>query len=126
MKIGIVGTRRRSTMGDYYAVAHALKDWLCQVPEISNNYTRLVSGGCHKGADCFVPRLTKEFRLNKPIIHKPQYHLYGDNATFVRNTLVAKDSDILIACVAPDRKGGTENTITKFQEFHPEGKLIIV
>ena len=41
-------------------------------------------------------------------------------ANYERNTLIARDSDVLIAVVAPDRKGGTEDTIKKWNRFHKE------
>jgi len=30
---------------------------------------------------------------------------------YARNELIAKNSDVVVAFVSPDRKGGTENTI---------------
>ena len=35
-------------------------------------------------------------------------------ANFDRNTLIAKDSDVLIACVNLQKDGGTEDTIKKY------------
>jgi hypothetical protein len=83
----------------------------------------IVSGGCPKGDDWFAEIIASE--MNIPIIiHHPDKSkmvLNGHNhrsefrkVAFERNTLIAKDSDVLIACVSPDRTGGTENTIKKF------------
>ena len=47
-------------------------------------------------------------------------------AGFVRNGDIAKDSDVLIACVAPDRTGGTEDTIKKFLKLKTEKCLFLV
>lgn len=133
MRIGIVGSRRRNTVGDYEKVLKALAKVLDENMCNARSYYgyvnvdfQLVSGGCSRGADCFVPKLNKIFCLQEPLIHKPMYDLFGNAATFIRNSAIAKDSDVLIACVAKDRTGGTEDTIKKFQRFHPEGKLILV
>ena len=48
------------------------------------------------------------------VIHPADWKRYGRGAGFVRNTDIATGSDYLIACVAPDRKGGTEDTVRKF------------
>jgi len=41
------------------------------------------------------------------------------------NTYIARDSDILIACVSKDRKGGTEDTIKKYLKLG-KNKLYLV
>ena len=45
---------------------------------------------------------------------------------YARNTLIAQDSDVLIACVAADRKGGTEDTICKWKKLNPGKEPILV
>jgi len=53
---------------------------------------------------------------------------------YARNKLIARDADILIAVVAADRKGGTEDTIKHFRkkfgktekQLIEEGILILV
>ncbi len=53
---------------------------------------------------------------------------------YARNKLIARDADVLIACVAEDRKGGTEDTIKHFckklgkseKQLIAEGKLVLV
>jgi hypothetical protein len=47
----------------------------------------------------------------------------GPGAGFLRNTDIAKDADVLIAVVAADRTGGTEDTIRKVQKM---GKRVIL
>jgi len=42
-----------------------------------------------------------------------EWNKYGRGAGIARNTLIANNCDILIACVSPDRTGGTEDTIKK-------------
>ena len=45
---------------------------------------------------------------------------------YARNTLIARDADDLIAVVAEDRKGGTEDTIKKFLKKSSEDNLHLV
>lgn len=52
--------------------------------------------------------------------------VYRRSAGFERNIDIAKKSDDLIAVVADDRTGGTEDTIKKFIKFHGKDNLIIV
>jgi hypothetical protein len=117
-KIGIVGTRRRDTNVDLKKVNDAFLIEFLEGDEI-------VSGGCPKGGDRFAELIADAY--NVPItIYKPDWKKNGQGAGFVRNTDIAKDSDILIACVAEDRRGGTEDTIKKFKKFHPDGKVVLV
>jgi hypothetical protein len=131
LRIGIVGSRRRNTQTDKLQVTQRLIQILENSEPFSQrfydpsfewkNYVTLVSGGCPKGADRFAEELAVE--LNLPIIlHLPdksklpacpqRWHFAEIN--FERNQWIARDSDILIACVADDRKGGTEDTIKHF------------
>lgn len=116
--IGIVGSRRRNGPKDFEAVKRAFfdtvkkEDWIC-------------SGGCPQGADKFAESLSRNEGI--PILIFPaDWKQFGKAAGFIRNTDIAMKSDILIACVAEDRKGGTEDTIAKFKKWHPDGKLILV
>jgi hypothetical protein len=115
--IGIVGSRRRNETSDQIKVHHAfLKE--------REEGDIIVSGGCWKGGDKFAEIIAKHSRT--PIlIYYANWNL-GKHAGFLRNTDIAKKSDVLIACVAEDRTGGTEDTIKKFKKFHPDGKVILV
>ena len=115
--IGIVGSRRRNDAADFAAVEKALLD-------ILQPGDRLVSGGCPRGADSFAERLAKKLGLSITI-HYPDWDGIGKSAGFVRNTYIAQESDVLIACVAADRLGGTEDTIRKF-DFLGKANLILV
>lgn len=129
MKIAIVGSRRRFSDDDQMSVIKTFDNILTNTTLL--NYKRqygdihLVSGGCSRGADIWADTLAK-IRGTPITTYHAAWQLYGRGAGPIRNTFIAKDSDILIACVAPDRTGGTEDTIRKFKEYHPDGKLIIV
>ena len=136
--IGVVGFRRRNSDEDrqlvYKAIHHTRQ-------HIGGN-TILVSGGCPQGADLFAEEYAEMHRL--PIIrHLPDQTQLREDVpkraayaiiNYARNELIAADADVLIACVAPDRKGGTEDTIKKFLkrlgftevQAIQEGKLILV
>ena len=104
--IGIVGSRRRDTSLDFDLVQEALFN----VYEVGDT---VVSGGCPQGADRFAEVITS--RCGWPmLIHFAEWSKYGRGAGFKRNIYIARDADVLIACVAPDRKGGTEDTIRKY------------
>lgn len=130
IKIGIVGSRRRNSPQDKEQVEYTLTLFLLQ----SIDDVVIISGGCPLGADRFAEELAEKYHI--PItIHKPnksklpnnpqKYHYREIN--YARNELIARDSDYLIACVAPDRKGGTENTIEHFlKTFKKPHKNLIV
>jgi hypothetical protein len=119
MIIGIVGSRRRDSESDYRATLSA---FLSVYKDVRDS---IVSGGCPRGGDRFAELIAKT--RNVPIlIHPANWVQYGRSAGFQRNTLIARDADVLIACVAEDRTGGTEDTIRKFRAYHPEGTLILV
>ena len=116
--IGIVGSRRRNTKEDLMKVAKALGD----VYEVGDT---IVSGGCPQGGDRFAEILAA--KQDVPIkIHRAEWGKYGRSAGFKRNIYIAQDADVLIACVAADRTGGTEDTIRKFLNLKPGGAVILV
>jgi len=118
MIIGIVGSRRRNSKEDYKKVEEAFL-------KVYQPGDSICSGGCSKGGDRFAEQIAIKFKV--PIkIFPARWDLYGKAAGFKRNTTIAETSDILIACVAEDRKGGTEDTIKKFKKLKENGKLVIV
>ncbi len=142
--IGIIGSRRRDTDEDYRLV---LRDFL----SIYQFGDRIVSGGCSKGGDRFAEHIANYFEI-PIVIHYPNKSKLDPKLLEVnpraayaainydRNWLIAQDADILIACVAKDRKGGTEDTVKKFcrkfpkqgqrltteQELINQGRLVLV
>lgn len=84
----------------------------------------IVSGGCPQGADSFAEWIAKKHQV--PImIHYARWKVLGKAAGFARNGDIARDADVLIACVASDRTGGTEDTIKKYKALGKD-RLILV
>lgn len=119
MKIGIVGSRRRDSEEDWNLLVDKLSE-LDTTHQLRYPYV-FVSGGCPKGADSFAEIIARKLGIHI-IIHYPdrgslpEKPMRWDFAkiNYDRNTLIARDSDILIALVAPDRKGGTEHCIKQY------------
>lgn len=116
--IGIVGSRARDYHEDFQLVLSKFLalyeegDWVC-------------SGGCPTGGDNFAYRIHKRYKT--PYLEFPaNWDKYGKAAGFRRNTNIAEASTVLIACVAKNRLGGTEDTIRKFTKMKGEEGLYLV
>ena len=112
--IGIVGSRRRATDADQLLL-------MGEFTKIFNPGDRLVSGGCPTGGDAYAEWIAKKKGLTITI-HYPNWDA-GKHAGFERNSKIAEDCDILLALVASDRTGGTEDTIEKTKAL---GKKVII
>jgi hypothetical protein len=113
--IGIVGTRLRDSDEDFALLLHEFDD-------IYEAGDTIVSGGCPKGGDRFAEVIAES--RNIPIkIHYPEKGKSFIPAAFKRNTIIAKECDVLIAVVSNQRKGGTEDTVSKAKKF---GKKIVL
>jgi hypothetical protein len=106
--IAIVGSRRRRDR-------QSVIDFVNSLPA----GTTVVSGGCPDSVDTWAAEAAKARGL-KVIEHKPRplglSRLDYTKACHARNYMIAKDvaddrRGELHAWVAPDRRGGTENTI---------------
>jgi len=115
--IGIVGSRRRDSEADFLKVEAAFID-------VYKSGDIICSGLCPRGADRFAVVLSKRYET-ETLWHPAEWEKYGKGAGFKRNLYIARDSDVLIACVAPDRKGGTEDTIEKYLKMGKK-QLILV
>jgi hypothetical protein len=121
-KIGVVGSRRRNKLSDFKKVYRKLDDIYR-----AGSGDIIVSGLCRKGADYFALLIVRGYDLPHmwfPVDERKVDAAKGIDrkwayarAAYDRNTDIARNSDILIACVAADRKGGTEDTIRKFLRF---------
>jgi hypothetical protein len=118
MKIGIVGSRRRDTEKDYQLV-------LGQFEKLYKEGDIIISGGCYKGGDRFAEKIAKE-KCIPIMIYYANWTKFGKGAGFIRNTDIARESDLLIACVSQDRIGGTEDTIRKFLKIKNTQNLYLV
>lgn len=125
MKLAIIGSRRRNSLKDF----NKLKDFLMKA---KNKFPTLeiISGGCEQGADHFAELICEEFQIPIKIFYPDKsklpenpkrYHFTKIN--YERNKLIAENCDILVAMTAPDRTGGTENTIS---EAHKLWKKVIL
>ncbi len=117
MNIGIVGSRRRK---DYWSVWELVEN----LPDNSI----IISGGC-KGPDKWATDHAKikgrkiiEFLPDLPPSGSPRYEF--TRAYYARNKKIAENVDVLYAFVAPDRKGGTENTIGYAEELGKEVHIV--
>ena len=114
--IGIIGSRRRDTNTDYEYLYKIFRQYYISGDEI-------VSGGCPQGGDKFAEFIAKTYQI--PIkIYYAEWTRLGYGAGFARNGLIARDSDILLAVVAPDRTGGSEDTIRKAMKMNKHIVLI--
>ena len=124
--IGIVGSRRRNEPTDFVLVNDAF--W-----KIFVVWDSICSGGCPTGADKFAERIAFKNSIAIEILYA-DWKRYGRGADFIRNSTIVDRCDVIIACVADDRKGGTEDTIKKFlkklamteSEAIEKGRLILV
>ena len=110
MKYGIIGTRKRTDKQSVIDLINTLtpKDIV-------------VSGGCEgpdKWAECAARNIglaVNIFLPDLPPTGSPHYEF--TKAFYSRNRLIAENSDIIHAFVAPERKGGTEYTIKYAQKI---------
>jgi len=103
--IGIIGTRRRDSHEDFLATE-------AKFLEVYQDGDEIVSGGCPHGGDRFAEGLARKYQV--PIkIYYAEWNKLGKRAGYARNGRIADDADVIIACVATDRLGGTEDTLKK-------------
>lgn len=138
VRIGVVGSRRRNSEEDKKAVFQAIMDVIDEYTAVWEDDIQfeLVSGGCQVynretkkyegcGADYFAELFAREVgipimiyypRKNEMDPTRNKFWEYG-RVCKERNTLIAERSHELIAAVSDDRKGGTEDTVTKFDRI---------
>lgn len=123
IKVGVVGSRRRDTDKDYdliFDYGYAL----IRKARKAGAELIFVSGGCKQGADFFIKRFCDHNNIQL-IEHLPKLDgLRGHSKDYTRNKLIAEDSNFIIAMVAPDRTGGTENTIKYAKELRKDVILL--
>lgn len=130
IRVGVVGSRRRNSDKDH-SLIYSYGYSLIRKAKKANAELIFVSGGCKEGADSFIKSFCENHKIQL-IEHLPKLEgLQGHNknywmiveAYYARNKLIAEDSNFIIAMVAADRTGGTENTIKYAEEL---GKDVIL
>ena len=119
LKVGVVGSRRRNLVEDRRLIEDKLDELLGRDEE----GLWLVSGGCKQGADRFAEEIARERRWPITIFYA-NWAWQGRAAGPIRNTHIANECDVLVACVAEDRTGGTEDTVRKAELLGKEVILI--
>lgn len=125
IRIGIIGTRSRDTQLDYQDIRDAYIKCVYENQTYDNEEIIIISGGCKTGGDRFAEIIAKEFKRNI-LTYPAKWNEYGKSAGAIRNKLIAKESDYLIACVSKDRTGGTEITIKEFIKLKGDKNMILV
>ena len=115
--IGIIGSRRRNTQSDCDIVINKFR-------EIYEEGDEIVSGGCPEGGDNFAEQVAKLDNITIKIYYA-KWKVYGRRAGYIRNVFIAQDADVLIACVAADRKGGTEHTIKEYTKLGKKDLILV-
>ena len=105
MRIGVVGSRRRT---DREAVEACIAEF---APE-----TVIVTGGARE-PDRWAEQAARRRGLGV-VVHKPDLagaftRWRAADRYYARNQRIVNDSDRIIAFIAPDRTGGTEDTIRR-------------
>lgn len=128
MKVGIIGVRSRNDDCDKAKIRTTLLNILQR-----NVIETIISGGAKRGGDRFAEELAKEFGLPTQIFYPKTYTTPGYLA---RNVLIAKHSNILIACIdhnydlldkiMKSKTGGTNFTVKEFLKYHSEKQLYLV
>lgn len=128
MKVGIIGARSRNEFHDKTKIRTTLLDILQR-----NAIETIISGGAKKGGDRFAEELAKEFGLPTQIFYPKTYTTPGYLA---RNVLIAKNSNLLVACVDPEfntieqilnsKTGGTNFTVKEFLKISSKENLYLV
>ena len=106
MRVAIVGSRKRTDA----ATVQAVRDVVALLPAGSV----VISGGA-AGVDS-IAASEAEARGIDVVVHRPDYvgattRFQATQACYDRNRRIVMDADLVVAFVASDRKGGTENAI---------------
>ena len=115
-KVAIIGVRNPSI---------SYEDWKEKYQNLILSYSPefIVSGGA-KGIDSYAKQLSKD--LNIPLLEfKPDYKTYGKNAPIVRNELIVKNSDVIIAFPSESSKG-TYDTIRKAKKLNKTVRVCLL
>jgi hypothetical protein len=105
MRVGVVGSRRRTDRETIEAAMAVL------APE-----TIVITGGA-RGPDRWAEQAARtrgfDVFVHEPDLDGVRVRWQAAERFYARNQRIVDDSDMVIAFVAPDRTGGTEDTIRR-------------
>lgn len=126
--IGIIGTRSRDSIEDLVDVEQVFLEHYQEGDVIC-------SGLCAQGGDRFAVMLHEKYETACKWF-PPDWKRLGRAAPFIRNSQIAEESDIIIACVRnPEdgidrvlrrKTGGTEDTLKKFYKDNGKKNIFLV
>jgi len=117
MKIGIVGSR---TWTNAKLMARTIESYVSK-HRLKWEDIILISGGA-KGAD----KLAEEFAQWKKIaieVYLPDWELHGKTAGFLRNTIIARESEFLF-CFWDGKSRGCMDTVEKIKKSGKQFEII--
>lgn len=112
--VAVIGSRRRDTFADIEQVLVAV----AELVDATSGDVVLVSGGCRKGADNHAEHVAETCGLQMvrflPCeVPEGSPHWVRTRALHDRNTRIVTLAGEVLAQVAPDRTGGTEDGVKK-------------
>lgn len=115
-KVAIIGVRNPNI---------SYGDWKERYQDLILSYKPefIVSGGA-KGIDSYAKKLSEDLNISL-LEFKPDYKTYGKNAPLVRNELIVKNSDVIIAFPSESSKG-TYDTIRKAKKFNKTVRVCLL
>lgn len=116
MNLGIVGSR---TFSDYELMCKQLEKIKAR---LGIDIDTIISGGA-KGADSLGARYARDNDIGL-IEHLPEWEKHGKGAAFIRNSLIVRDSDIIIAFWDGESRG-TQHTLTLADKKHVPYKVVL-
>lgn len=123
MKIGIVGARDRVDGTVWGDICQQLK-FAQQRADLIGEDIHIISGGCPTGADAYAIKYAIQHELDYTV-YSAKWKKHGKRAGPLRNEIIARKSEVLIAFPNPACKG-TQQTIGYFKMYHPDAELIIL
>ena len=97
LAVAIVGCRKYSNYQEFTLPCKGLpqQKYLSKFIKINGSISTIISGGA-SGADSLAEKFANENKI-KLVVYKANWQKYGRSAGPIRNTLIVKDCDVLIA-----------------------------
>jgi len=113
MKLGIVGSRSLSS--------NKIRQYVFDLLDKKRSELECIVSGGAKGPDSFAYEWTYQ-RGGKFILYRPDYEKHGKGATFIRNSLIVKDSDVIVAFY----DGKSRGTMDSIKKARKSGKKLVI